>query len=280
VTGETQDVLDRLAERAAGQPPEAPLHLYCKVLAAQAQAEELIAPPPPLLSAAEARDRSDRSQPLLSFADLRIDWRLVRSTLETIGAIVAQFDGAPGEVSRVVTELGSSEEALARATKSWFEAPAQPSADETAALGDLLLQAALKPFLVRHRDALIGLVDQERWRRPACPVCGGAPDFAFINQDGTRWLLCGRCEARWLFQRVGCPYCGAAHPDDLAFFAHPDGVHRLYVCEQCRRYLKAIDLRQAREAALLPLERLMTADLDLLASEMGYAQFAEPAVRH
>ena len=34
-------------------------------------------------------------------------------------------------------------------------------------------------------------VDQEKWRRRYCPVCGGNPDIAYLDTErGSRWLVC------------------------------------------------------------------------------------------
>jgi len=57
----------------------------------------------------------------------------------------------------------------------------------------------------------------------------------------------------------------------LAYFTDDEGLYRLYVCEKCKRYLKAIDLRQAKSEVLLPLERLITFGLDAQAKEYGYS---------
>ena len=42
------------------------------------------------------------------------------------------------------------------------------------------------------------------------------------------------------------------------------------VCEQCKQYLNAIDLRQAKEEVMISLERLFTLDIDAQAQQYGY----------
>ena len=121
-------------------------------------------------------------------------------------------------------------------------------------------------------------MDQERWRRRYCPICGGNADFAFLDKErGARWLLCSRFAAEWLFQRLECPYCGTTDQNALAYFADDEGLYRLYVCEQCKRSLKAIDLRQAKSEVLIPLERLLTLDIDAQAKEYGYIPCGQAA---
>ncbi len=95
--------------------------------------------------------------------------------------------------------------------------------------------------------------------------------MAFLEKEvGARWLLCSRCDTEWLFQRLECPYCGTNEPNALSFFPDDEGLYRLDVCDQCKCYLKAIDLRKAKDDTLLPLERLYTMDLDRQAKENGY----------
>jgi formate dehydrogenase maturation protein FdhE len=47
-------------------------------------------------------------------------------------------------------------------------------------------------------------------------------------------------------------------------------LYRLYICEECHGYIKGIDLRVKGEEALLPLERVLTLDLDIRGQEKGY----------
>ena len=56
----------------------------------------------------------------------------------------------------------------------------------------------------------------------------------------------------------------------LAYFADDKGGYRLYVCEQCHKYIKAIDLRHADPEVSLPLERVLTLDMDRQGQEKGY----------
>jgi len=88
--------------------------------------------------------------------------------------------------------------------------------------------------------------------------------MAYLDREnGVRWLLCSRCDATWLFQRLECPYCGIQNQNALAYFTNEDSrMYRLYVCEECRAYIKAIDLRRTGKEILLPLERLTTLDMD------------------
>ena len=137
-------------------------------------------------------------------------------------------------------------------------------------LGDLL-QATLKPFLSGYRKVLLPLVEQEEWRRGYCPVCGGSPDFSILDKErGSRWLICSRCDAQWVFQRLKCPYCGTEDQTKLAYFTNDDGLYRLYVCEQCKHYIKTLDLRHTESEFQISVERFFALKIDMQAQEQGY----------
>lgn len=134
-----------------------------------------------------------------------------------------------------------------------------------------MVHYAFKPLLEACAAALSPYVDQEKWRRHYCPVCGGLPDMAYLDRErGSRWLVCSRCNFAWLFHRLQCPYCSNEDQAALGFFTDDKGLYRLDVCERCKRYLKTIDLRNTEEDVLLPLERLLTEDMDRQAREQGY----------
>ncbi len=207
-----------------------------------------------------ARQRLEAGQPLISFAELILDEALLKDTFSKVLAI---FRSYPELFEQLPAGLPAD---LAALVKAWFEGTesvAEPLAS--------IIHATLKPFLVSQARVMRPLIDPARWRRGYCPVCGGRPDFAYLEKEfGNRWLACARCDTEWLFQRLECPFCGTQNQNALAYFTDETGLYRLYVCEKCRGYLKAIDLRQTRAEVLLPLERLETLDLDRQALEQGY----------
>lgn len=166
------------------------------------------------------------------------------------------------------------------AARVWYEGSSlQPLAKQHTISGNmltLLVATAMKPFLSAYAEVLLPEIKQEFWRRRYCPICGGRPDFAYLDKErGARWLLCSRCDAEWLFQRLECPGCGSQDQKSLAYYTDDKGLSRLYVCEECKGYLKAIDLRQTEEEILLPLERLLSLELDVQAQRQGYRTCAE-----
>jgi hypothetical protein len=138
-------------------------------------------------------------------------------------------------------------------------------------LAQMSVDLALRPYLEWAAEQVLPRVEEAHWRRNYCPVCGGAPDFAFLGEEaGTRHLLCSRCSSEWTYRRVGCPFCGTADHTKLSYYLSEDEVYRLYVCQACRRYLKVLDLRKVGRQVFLPVERVTTVGMDVAARQEGY----------
>ncbi len=254
MTGETEPLRAALEHARAAHPKLAALlNRQGRILAAQYAARAEL---PPLESAGDLT-RLAVGKPALTFDDLGIDDELFSRLWLEVDAIMRQHDEDLPRASNPVAAIETRRE--------WFNAGSVQ--DEYA---DSLLAAALTPFLWRAADSVLPHVDQETWKRSVCPVCGDAPDLAYFDADGARHLLCARCDAMWLFQRFACPYCGNDDHQRLAYYPSDDQVYRLYVCDQCRRYLKTIDLRQARHRVVWGVERVATAQMDAAAIQQGY----------
>jgi FdhE protein len=140
--------------------------------------------------------------------------------------------------------------------------------------GDVLLFVlthALHPFLSAFASALTPLIKEEQWYQRLCPVCGGEPDLGYLEQEvGGLRLLCSRCDTLWTSRRGECTYCGSSDKDTFAYYPSDDEAYRLYVCDNCMRYLKVLDGRQAPTGPLLPLQRIITVGMDMAARQQGY----------
>jgi len=270
--------LDELEQREGELPGF--VQLYRQLLRIQSEARLRFTTPKPKLAEDVISARLSQGISLLSFEDLLLDWAQVRGLFQEIIRSVAKDSSDASKEVKTLGNILSKEAVLEEVVRAWYEGSSLiPIAARHSVDGEslgLVVAAVVKPFLSAHSEVLLPKVDQESWRRRYCPICGGRPDFAYLDEErGTRWLLCSRCDAEWLFQRLECPYCGCQDQDALAYFTDDEGLYRLYVCEQCKRYLKAIDLRQAKSEALLPLERLLTFEFDIQAREDGYRSCAE-----
>ncbi len=268
-----KEILERLAqqEKEEGNPPSI-MKFYRDLLFLQSETRNCLSSIPPTLNREAARERLQHEVPLLSFDQLAPDWSSLAGVFKKVVAVFAHYPELFGKIPTEIIGTKVDDYFNQQTARTWYEDGKLPRVEGVnEGLYDTIVQATLRPFLTSHAPALAGLIEQEHWRRGNCPVCGGSPDFAFLDKEhGARWLICSRCDTDWLFQRLECPYCGTRDQNALSFFTDNEGLYRLYVCERCRRYLKAIDLRQAKSEVLLPLERLLTLDMDLQARGNGY----------
>jgi FdhE protein len=271
----TSKILQKLneLEKEEGNLPLL-LEFYRKLLQVQYKAQERIGTLIPTISSDAIRTRLSKGLPLVSFDELALDWSLLQEIFAKVVQFFAEYPQLFGEIPEKLKKADAGSLLTERVIEAWFTGKELPTklldgVDENCI--QAVIQATLQPFLTRHATALIGSVEQRNWRQGYCPICGGSPDFAYLEKEvGARWLLCPRCDSEWLFQRLECPYCGNREQNALAFFSDEEELYRLYVCERCKHYLKAIDLRKAKTEVLLPLERFYTLDLDSQAKERGY----------
>lgn len=228
--------------------------------------------------------------PLVRAEEIALDWDAFSWLYQDVCRIAAQhrpdlaavFEGLltalqqnPEEIRALtavflndgnVREIGSDGDAEMQNDESHLE------------LLNFVLTHTLHPFLKPYSNALKPILEEQLgsdwdkgWQRGRCPICGGEPDFAFLDGDaGARHLVCARCDNSWLFPRIKCAFCDTTEPSDLSYYPSTDDVHRVYVCLQCKRYLKAVDKRGSPRPVSIEVERVSTMDLDLEAREQGY----------
>ena len=269
-------IADTLRERAKQEGSLPPvLDAYKKLLGLQMETKSRIKAEPPHLDQEAATSRLRQGQILLSYDDLSLDWILAADLFRAVGQFtVDNITSEAGDVASFAS-MASDSQCLQQAVGDWYNGkPLDPVADKYSISRELLssaIQATLYPFLVTRAGALQKLVQQEIWRRRQCPICGGKPDFAFLDKDrGARWLLCSRCDTEWLFQRLECPYCGTQSNTALAYYADKEGLYRLYTCQECRSYIKAVDLRKTSREKIPVLERVLTWEMDRQGVQEGF----------
>jgi len=248
------------------------LELYRDLLLIQVEASKNIPEPQPILTQDEVNGRLMNGIPVLEWDAIHIDWPIYQKLFQKAASIISEHIEPP---IKGLKNISFEITALQEIARAWYEGSSLSPWANTHGIAEELLSAivhcAIKPFLVSQAKAIAPLIKQEQWRRRYCPVCGGKPDFAFLDKEaGARWLLCSRCDTEWLFRRLECPYCGNNNQNDLAYFTDDKGQYRLYTCKVCYAYLKAIDLRHAPAGALMPLERVLTLDMDRQGQEKGF----------
>jgi len=266
-------ILEKLEEqelRCGALPPY--LELYRDLLLIDVEVSKIIPEPRPALTSDDISGRLGKGIPVLNWDALTIDWPIYQRLFQEASSIISEYIEAPGRSLRNTCFRMPAPQEMARA---WYEGSSLSPWTNTSRIAEELLSAivhcAIKPFLATQARVLAPLIDQEQWRRGFCPICGGKPDFAFLNKEvGARGLVCSRCDTEWLFKRLECPYCGNNNQNDLAYFSDDKEQYRLYICYHCHTYLKAIDLRRTQTQILMPLERVLTVDMDRQGQEKGF----------
>ena len=271
----TNKIINKLTqqEKEEGNLPLL-LDFYKKLVIVQAEAQANIGDIEPTIDVDAISLRLNQGQPLVAFEELAIDWPLLKDVFSRVAEVFAQYPQLFGDSPKRLTVPAAGRLLTKNAVKAWYEGRTLPPSLREGLSGNLvqaILQATLHPFLKKHALALIQYIGDDSWRRNYCPVCGGIPDFSYLETEvAGRYLVCSRCDTEWQYQRLQCPYCRNQDQSLLTFLEDEQGLYRLYQCKKCQCYLKAIDLRKVKDEVLIPLERFYTIHLDTQAQEMGY----------
>jgi FdhE protein len=269
----TRQVMEAL-EKARTQNPELAdfYEFHQRVFRLQHEAKAQIAATLEMLDQKILRARVRQGLPQLSFAQLPLEAEGFSRLATEIAKALGQYDpelatGTDGLEGIDWLSLAGRRFEQGMANEGEEEAPKETKVGLAETAADL----ALQPYLEWAAEQVMPHVDQESWKRGYCPVCGGAPDFAvLVEETGARYLLCSRCRSQWLYKRLQCPFCDNTDHTKLLYYPSEDEVYRLYVCQVCKHYLKAIDLRKATHKVVLAVEPLLTVAMDLAAREQGY----------
>lgn len=251
--------VERALEKAKQNHPEMVsfLEFQHELLSAQWSVKAIL--PPLSLQGKQdlISERLKQGLPAITVDDLELNWNVFAGLFQKIVEIVRRH--------RPDFQINSLAEVTQETIEQWYKGSLENE------YLSFVLATAIWPLLSRIAEEVMPYIEQELWRRGWCPVCGGQPDFSLLDQKaGSRYLFCSRCDSQWLFKRLECPFCGNDDPSLLAYFTEKSETYRLYVCEICRRWLKAIDLRMKEREILLPLERVLTLYMDQQALRAGY----------
>jgi FdhE protein len=274
VTPDTTLLLLLRQERAERPDLARTLDLHIALITARAEVAPAVSPE----CLEQARARIARGQTALALDHLDVDWESVARLAETVCRIAASYEPEHADAfariaSRLSLKAEDQDAMRGLAAQCLADQCAKRDPDSDHELLAFALNQALHPFLQAYAAAAAPLLKEFRWDRGHCPVCGGSPDFAALEGEvGERRLLCALCDAEWQHRRVGCPSCGNENSRSLGYFPTDKGPYRLYVCEQCRDYLKTVDLRETWLRRPLPVERILTVGLDVSATQLGYGR--------
>jgi len=219
-------------------------------------------------ASAPYRQRLDSGQRALTFDDLRVAPGALHAAAAEIADLLAGYDEEWAGVGEDVRAMASDD--LLAMAQDCFEGGPSRSGEREERL-TYALRLALAPFLQTAAESATPCVDLHVWYAGHCPMCGAVPDLALVSEEGGRRdLVCSWCDTRWPYVRLKCPFCDNVDPALMPYYPLDDKAYRLYVCRACNHYLKTVDLREARRVVLPPVERILTAPLDVAAWQEGY----------
>lgn len=148
--------------------------------------------------------------------------------------------------------------------------PDPPLSDPDEELVKIILWEGLAPFYRACGSMLTVNMEQSWWQRASCPVCGADPVMGMYRQGDGLWLLeCSLCHTQWNVQRAACPFCYESQGSLAYLHLEEDPSRRANYCKVCKRYIKTVDLRSSEDETLLPLEAIVSLDLDAAAEQEG-----------
>ena len=239
----------------------------------------------PSVSKEAAKKVLSEGFPLISFDQLKVKVRPLRAHLKDVCNLLARYETSePGPVA----SFCKSENFKKLDVKTFVGKTVSQNGDYLKGLSGktgvdentlkfmgLALARPLFELAAGNGKMKEGIDQHQRlWWKNYCPVCGSEPFMARIREgDNMRFLGCSLCGTEWKFDRVTCPYCSNKDQKRLKFFYfHEESPHRLYVCDECKRYIKCIDQRKTEvgQEINLSVEDMVTLYLDTLAKEKGY----------
>jgi len=221
--------------------------------------------------------------PLLRFEDIPLDLSDLRLMVRQTADVLRRYGALEEGDYRKIQSLGRDMR-LIEVTGQWFRSglaqqvagvgiPASNSFAELdgADVIDQVLTVSMRPFLSRCAEVLQQRSELSLWTHSHCALCGGQPDLSVITPSAERHLICGRCELRWKWESLACPFCRNSERSKITSFATSDGKYRVYACDVCRRYLKAYDGRRASRPVMPIVDAVATLPLDAAAIQRGYS---------
>jgi len=235
------------------------------------------------ITSASIQRHQSLATPILRFEDIPLDLSDLRLMVRQIADVLRRYGALEEHDYQKVQALGRDMQLLA-VTGQWFR---NGFAQQVAAVGipasasfaeldgsdvfDQVLTLSMRPFLSRCAEVLQRRPELSSWTHSHCALCGGQPDLSVITPSAERHLICGRCELRWKWESLTCPYCRNSERTKITSFATPDGQYRVYACDVCRRYLKAYDGRRASRPVMPMVDAVATLPLDAAAIQRGYS---------
>ncbi len=217
----------------------------------------------PLINSAEfAIDIESSKKLFVSICEAATKTKAAMSA--TAGKILASIDATLDLETLFTSILKESDEPFEKAAKAL-------SVEKNVLT--FITYSSIKPSVTLCAEQLsVYLKQQDPWQKGYCPICGSSPVLSMLEGEGERSLICSFCWHKWPAKRVFCPHCDTTDSNILNyFFSENEKEYRVYTCENCKKYIKTIDMKNSERRIYPPLEHVVTMHLDMKANEMGFS---------
>lgn len=280
---ETREATELRAIRSQQPQLQSAVDLHLELLEVQRRIQGRVPLPALEINADSLQRHQSTATPILRFEDIPLDLSDLRLIVRQTADVLRRY-GALEELDYQKVQALGRDMTLLAVTGKWYRSmfEQQVAALGVAATGsfaemessdviDQVLTLSMRPFLSRCAEVLQRRSELSLWTHPLCALCGGQPDFSVITPSAERHLICGRCELRWKWEPLTCPYCRNTDRSKITSFATSDGQYRVYACDVCHRYLKAYDGRRAARPVMPMVDAVATLPLDAAAIQRGYS---------
>jgi FdhE protein len=283
--------IERITERIDAIAKERPSHKEAlaflrKVMTEQCKVRPEIDVDPVDIDRGLLEVKNKEGFPLVNRTDLKMDIASATTLFKGLCESLKQNDKISKDIERITRAVDSGELDLV----DLFEKTAREDRDYMRLVSDrlalqggllsFLAQNSLQPIFEAYADKLKDYVDQEKWWRGYCPICGSKPIIAeLIGAERKKFLVCSCCGYEWRFNRIRCPFCDNEQAEAFKFFytENEGKAYRVETCQKCKKYIKTVDTEELEEEIIPAVEDMGTLHLDILAKKEGYTREVPPS---
>ena len=262
------------------RPAYAPmLDFYEKVFMAQHDSKKRLRIEPIVLSENILTAKSKEKFPLINLNQFVIDIGASKSLFKQICEISLTANEYISTAAKIILAAIEKKEIdvepmllnLLEGDDAFFVKQAE-SLDIDKAILAFVSYISIQPSLASCAAQLSEYLDKDAvWNQGYCPVCGNLPGLSLLGDKGQRALYCSFCWHHWMAERIYCPFCSTKEAEKLSYlYNEEEPEYRVDLCDHCRKYIKAVDVRQAERIVYPPLEQIVTLHLDIQAQEKGF----------
>jgi FdhE protein len=255
------------------------LNFYEKIFVAQEDVKSQIDLDPIEIRAEQLTLKRKEKFSLIGISEFVVDQKTATALLKQLCQITETGNDEMAEAARTIQHAIAAEildpravfAALLNTEYAYFQKIEKDMGIEKKALA-FIAYNSIKPSLVHCAEQLASYLNSDNpWDKGFCPVCGSAPGFSMLEDEGNRLLFCGFCWHQWAAQRIYCPFCENKNYSSIHYyFSEKEKNYRIDVCDSCKTYLKAVDQRNTDRIIYPPLEFVASLHLDIKAQEMGF----------